>query len=480
MLESVFTKYFLAALGGALLAFSFTDNHWYFAVIGLALYFRQLAKYMRRTRVKLSFVFSFVYLAMQLRWVSVLGEDAWLLLTLIAALPWLIVALPNLQLKQFRSQIILTSFVVTCEVIRSHFPWQGFPWSLIAYSQTSGPLLEYAQIGGQSLVTFIVCLLALQFCSLQKTIRSITFVFAVLAGTYFITNVQSVGTVKVVAIQGNVPRLGLDLTSQRAAVFNNHLNETIQYLSHKDVAPKLIVWPESSTDIDPFQNREVAAAIDKLVQSNNIPILVGATIHGLNPSGPRNAGIFWTPTDNSEIYIKNQLVPFGEYLPLRNVLATLIDRFKLIPNDYVPGTELGIFNVAGIEFGDVICFEVAYGDYMRRLVNSGAQFITVQTNNATYGRTAQPEQQFQITRFRAVEHGRAILVASTSGISGAIDQNGQVLAKTNEFVSANVNVDLPVVSAKTISDKYPRWLTIVCLFITFITVLKRVFPRPFA
>jgi apolipoprotein N-acyltransferase len=174
----------------------------------------------------------------------------------------------------------------------------------------------------------------------------------------------------------------------------------------------------------------------------------------------------WNTDGTKEFYVKNQLVPFGEYVPFRNTLTRFIDRLSLVPNDYVAGNQLGLFEVNGIVFGDVICFEVAFGTYMRQLVNSGAQFITIQTNNATYGNTDQPEQQFQISRFRAIEHQRSILVASTSGISGAISPSGEVLQKTGQFESAVVQAELPVVSSKSLSDRFPRWMAI----ISFITV----------
>jgi apolipoprotein N-acyltransferase len=152
----------------------------------------------------------------------------------------------------------------------------------------------------------------------------------------------------------------------------------------------------------------------------------------------------------------------------------------MVPNDFVPGTELGIFEINGVVFGDVICFEVAYGNYMRHLVNSGAQFISVQTNNATYGWTAQPEQQFQISRFRAIEHSRSVVIASTSGISGAIDPNGEVLAKTDQFVAEVVEVDLPVMTQKSFSDRYPRWVAIICSFLVSLRVASAILRRRIA
>jgi apolipoprotein N-acyltransferase len=232
--------------------------------------------------------------------------------------------------------------------------------------------------------------------------------------------------------------------------------------------PDLIVWPESGTDIDPLVPGIAADAINKLASRSAAPILIGATTwysSGSVGDGPSNSGIMWSDNGPSQIYSKNHLVPFGEYLPLRNVLAKWITRFDQIPNDFVPGEGPGVFEVSGAQIGDVICFEVAYANHIYETINAGAQVISVQTNNATYGNTTQPEQQFAITRFRAIETQRAFLVASTSGISGLIQNDGSVTDKTQQFESAIVAGEAPLISEKTFSTKYPHWVLILSIIV---------------
>jgi apolipoprotein N-acyltransferase len=235
--------------------------------------------------------------------------------------------------------------------------------------------------------------------------------------------------------------------------------------------PDLIVWPESGTDIDPLVPGIAADVINKLANRSQAPILIGATTwysSGSKGSGPTNSGIMWTDAGPSQVYSKNHLVPFGEYLPLRDVLAKWITRFDQIPNDFVPGEGPGVFDVAGMQVGDVICFEVAYANHIYDTINSGAQVITVQTNNATYGNTTQPEQQFAITRFRAIETQRAFLVASTSGVSGLIQNDGSVSGRTNQFESAIVTGEAPLISEKTFSTKYSYWVLILSAIVVLL------------
>ncbi len=119
-------------------------------------------------------------------------------------------------------------------------------------------------------------------------------------------------------------------------------------------------------------------------------------------------------------------MPFGEYIPMRDLMTKFIGRLALIPRDFLPGTEPGVLDVGGTRIGDVICFEVAFDGLVRDTVRDGGKLLIVQTNNATYGHTGQPEQQLAISRIRAIEHGRAMVIAATSGISGVIRADGSV------------------------------------------------------
>ena len=117
----------------------------------------------------------------------------------------------------------------------------------------------------------------------------------------------------------------------------------------------------------------------------------------------------------------------------------------------------------------MICFEVAYANHVNDTIAAGAQVFVVQTNNSTYGNTAQPEQQFAMTRFRAIENQRAFLVASTSGISGLISNDGSVLAKTTQFEPALVTGEVALISQTTTSFRFPNWALYVSGLIIILT-----------
>jgi len=464
---------FLASIfAGAIVAWSFYPGHWWASVVGMAILLLCLDSKPRKTRLKLTLAFALTFFAFHVQWVSVLGNDAWFGLVILCTLPWILFALLPVDSKSKWFYLQPAALVIVLEAIRASWPWGGFPWGLLAYSQVDGPLVALSTIGGQSLVSGVVVVCAAITVKVIKfrSFSALMLLLFISICSASVSSFNSNDSVQLAAIQGNVPRVGNELSAQRAAVLNNHLRTTEQLLAEIESGltpePDLIVWPESGTDIDPLVPGIAAEAISELASRSAAPILIGATTwysSGSEGEGPTNSGIMWTGNGPSQIYSKNHLVPFGEYVPLRDVLAKWITRFDQIPNDFVPGEGPGVFDVSGAQIGDVICFEVAYANHIYDTINAGAQVITVQTNNATYGNTTQPEQQFAITRFRAIETQRAFLVASTSGISGLIQNDGSVTDKTKQFESAIVTGEAPLISEKTFSAKYPYWVLILSI-----------------
>src|SRR5699024_5151347 len=203
--------------------------------------------------------------------------------------------------------------------------------------------------------------------------------------------------VRVAVIQGNVPRLGLDFNSQRAAVLDNHLAETHRLAD--DVAagaeprPDLVLWPENASDVPALDDDAAAAALTEASVAVGAPIFLG-TIDRLG-GGPDtlNTQLLWRgssgPVDRrDEEYIQ----PCGAWLPWRDLIEAL---FPIAENagHFVPGEGDGTVDVAGVTAGTATCFEVAFDAAARDPVSGGAQILTVPTNNATFGHSPMSYQQ---------------------------------------------------------------------------------------
>ena len=217
--------------------------------------------------------------------------------------------------------------------------------------------------------------------------------------------------------------------------------------------PDLVVWPENASDVDPFSDPTAYALIDGAVRDVGVPTLVGALLQGPGDQ-VRNAGVVWDPvTGPGEVYVKRKLVPFGEYVPLRALVSQVTDLVALVPRDFAAGDRPGVLDVGPARLGDLMCYEIAFDGPVRDVVQAGGRVLTVQTNNATFGRSAQTEQQLAMGRLRAVEHGRAVLVAATSGISAVIDPGGEVTQRADVFTRAVLVADVPLRDERTLATR---------------------------
>jgi len=247
-------------------------------------------------------------------------------------------------------------------------------------------------------------------------------------------------TVTIAAVQGNVPRLGLDFNAQRRAVLDNHVKETLvladEVAAGKLAKPDLVIWPENSSDIDPLRNADAAAQIERAAEAVGVPILVGGVLQ--NPDGrtTSNSALVWEPgVGVVERADKRRVQPFGEYMPWREffrLFSSYVDRAGY----FVPGTGPGVVDMAGTKVGVTICWEVAFDDLVKDSVDNGAQVLAVPSNNATFGFTQMTYQQMAMSQVRSVEHDRTSIIATTSGVSATIDPDGTVTQSTTQFTPA--------------------------------------------
>ena len=384
------------------------------------------------------------FFTLLLAWMHIIGIDAWLLLAAFCAGWWTLMGIGLALVTRLPAAPIWAGCVLVLqEALRGRVPWGGFAWGDVAFSAPGGPLVGWSTLAGSAAVSFLTMVAAASVVSAvarRGVSRSLAWgalaLIAALGGLLVPAGlgITPSGSTTMAVIQGGTPQLGMGAMDVRRAVLDSHVAQTLalalEVQAHRVAQPDVVLWPENSSDLDPYADPEAAAAITAAARAINAPIIVGAVVLPPgDPGGLWNTGIVWDPqTGPGQRYIKTHPVPFGEFLPFRAQLAGLIGRFDRVPRDFRPGTQPGLLTVAGTVFGDVICFEVADDDVVRGVVDGGAQVLTVQTNNATYGDTAQPDQQFTIERLRARETGRTVVVAATTGISGMIGPDGSASA----------------------------------------------------
>jgi apolipoprotein N-acyltransferase len=431
---------------------------WYLGVFGYSLFLRKISKSHRH--LWHAFAFGFIYNSIVLYWSGkFVGAVPWLLLSFLQALFYLPV---GAIAKRWGSIWLTIGSLLLMEEIRSIFPFGGFGWTRIAFSQIESPAAAILPYGGVLALSALTLLLA----SLISKIRigNLAKLTLVIIGLALIPgNPQGSGSVRLLAIQGNTPSVGLEFNSRAQAVFNLHRDATYKYATGSYDA---IIWPENAVDIDPSLYPSVAADIEKLTSDNQAPLIAGVVLK--RDGSPVNASVMY----NSEsgvvsTYIKRGLTPFGEYMPLRG-LAEVISPFAATVVDFKPGNELVTHEVAGAALGPIICYEII-NDRLVAEMSLNSDALIVQTNSATFAGTAESRQQLAITRIRALENSRSILSVSTIGISALISANGEVSEATQEDIQASITGDLGLNNHVTFANK---WGSLVkYLLLTFIFIL---------
>jgi len=429
------------------------------------------------------------------------GVIAWLPLALVEALLMGLAGAGIAAVSVLPAWPVWAALVwVAGEYLRSIFPFGGFPWARIAFSQPDGVFLPLAAVGGTPLIGLAVTMTGFGLATLVRTLLvdrqprrivapALAFalpIVAALGSLPLVGTDANDGQATVAVIQGNVPRAGLDFNAQRRAVLDNHVARTEQLAQEVRAGtvrqPDLVIWPENSSDIDPFRNADAALRIQQAAEAIAAPIAVGAVVLG-EDGLPRNTVVLWDPERGPvDSYTKRKLQPFGETMPYRSffrIFSKLVDR----ANNFQPGTDPDGFVMGPAKVSLDTCYEVAFDEIVRENVKTGANLIAIPTNNATFGYTEMTYQQLSMSRVRAVEHGRAVVVAATSGVSAMVAPDGHVTQKTGMFTPAALVERLPLRGQTTLATRlgaWPEWVmsALGLLAVAFSLTQKRRVARP--
>lgn len=464
----------LAMAGGLVMSLAFAPvSFGPAAIIGAALIIGSQWRISAGRGLLLGFLAGLSFFTPLMTWMSVVGTDAWLLLSAFCALWWALQGVGVALVSRVRGATLwVPSIWVLQEALRDRVPFGGFPWGRLGFSQADYTMADFSAWVAVPGVTFLAALVATLAVQAvihlrQRTRRDAMLPILLIAGitaVSFLVPTPTEGeglrpTVVMAVVQGGTPQIGMGAMDVRRAVLDNHVRETLTLANAVrdgvEPAPEIVIWPENSTDIDPFRDPTVAADITRAARAMGVPILVGAVTEVPDDdTRVRNVGILWDPQSGpGQVYIKNHPVPFGEYIPFRDVLTKYIGRFDRIPRDFISGQTPGVMDMGGIVLGNVICFEVAYDEVVHAVVNGGAQVLTVQTNNATYAQTSQPEQQLQIERIRSVENGRAVVVAATTGVSAFIAPDRTIVSSLGENETGYLVEEVPLRESLTLSTR---------------------------
>lgn len=453
----------LAILSGlALYSSSAPLSLWPGALAGSAFLILAIRELSLRDRFLLSFIAGISYFLPLLHWSGAyVGAIPWLILAIGEGALFSLVALYPLR-RDFTSYLGFSFFFVLIELLRMKFPFGGFGWGRLGFTQVDSLGFLYPIVGvtGISLVITLVA----AFLITRPMIASISLISLLLLNNFVAhsTSVSKTNSVSVLAIQGGVDHLGLDFNSRAYRVLKRHSDETLKaFGSVKD--SDLVVWPENSSDIDPIRDTKASSEIANVIRAIKRPLLVGAVES--SAQGPQNSSILFDSQGKvSSRYIKQDLAPFGEYIPLRTFAEFISNQARSVTN-FIPGKGWVFHTVTkngkSHRFASIICFEVLDDDLIRSAVK--AEFFIAQTNNATFGRTPQAAQQLQITQARAAELSKSIMTVSTTGFTSLIARNGEIAREIPQFSPGYLQADVEMSASKSFAARFGSVIWIVIL-----------------
>jgi apolipoprotein N-acyltransferase len=397
--------------------------------------------------------FSLTFNAFLLHWTSIyVGSAPWIILTIGLSVMYL----PLLLVRRWGIASYPLLFVVA-EEIRNRFPFGGFGWARLAYSQPDSPYSQIAGYGGAIALSGMTALLALFFFLLsQKQFAPLILLPLIISALPL--EIHEHNQIKVLMVQGNVPQYGLDFNARATQVFYNHIKETDKALEFSDNVD-FILWPENSVDVDPFKSKQVFESLN----TYNKPLIIGAIVD--NNGKTFNTSILWQK-NRQIIYTKQHLTPFGEYIPMRPLarkVSPLVDQIE----DFSPGSTSKVFAIGKAKIAPIICYELI-DDSIVETAAKTSNILAVQTNSATFGRSAESAQQLSISRIRAIEHSRNIISVSTTGYSAIINYKGEISQKSSMGTAEHIFATVGLIHSTSIRDHLGDWagiFTFIWLFL---------------
>jgi len=486
-------------VGGALLALAFPPyGIWPLAAAGPCLLVLALAGRSLRGSLACGIVYGVAFFFPLLSWLVNVAWYAWVTLAVAEALIFGVLAVGQRLLLHLRYwPAAVAGWWVTMEGVHDRWPW-AFPWGRLAMSQASAPDAGWMAIGGAPLLSFLVGLTGAMIAravlartglggvapargwrgsALRASVSAVLTAGIVLAIALVpLDPVGHVPTAEVAAIQGNVPRernLPAQVNDDELTLDQEQttLKLAAEVKAGKLAAPDVVLWPENSTNIDPFDDPAIYDEIITAVKAIDRPVLVGEVLQ--NPQ--LNVGQLWTPDGGpGPMYIKRQLVPFGEYIPLRGFISLFTSLPSLVPTNFTPGHKAVVLDAGKVRLGDVICYEVGFDPLVRSEVTAGANLLSVQSNDADFeidGQSGESGQQIAMARLRAIESDRAVVYASITGESAIISPDGEVITHSGMWQQAILEARVPLVTYRTLADRVGQWPEYVIMAFTVLSLL---------
>ncbi|MEY4769157.1 MAG: apolipoprotein N-acyltransferase [Pseudomonadota bacterium] len=375
------------------------------------------------------------------------------------------------------SLLILAPIIwIEIEYLRGEWFLNGFPWLQIAYSQIDTVYIGFMPILGVYGSGFLIAITAslisyltyyqrqyLIFANIISLILVIGALLAKIEWTYPLENKPITATL----IQGNISQE--DKWRPESFLMTLFTYQQLTYLNWRS---DLIIWPETSIPTAKFKvDVPFLQPLAQKAREYHSNVLV--SLIDYQPETNRLYNAAFLLGNNSGLYHKQHLLPFGEYLPLQPLSGWILKATGMRLDDFDSGElNQALLHAADYSFGTSICYEDAFGEQSIRDLNKKA-FLVNLTNDAWFGISLEPYQHLQMAQMRAVETGRYLLRSTNTGLSAIIAPNGKILSQTELFTTATLTGKILPMTGLTPYAKIGNLPIILFIFLLGITELIR-------
>jgi apolipoprotein N-acyltransferase len=405
--------------------------------------------------------------------------------------------------RSVRTALVTAPFVwVALELARTRI--SGFPWDLLGIAQTDNiPLARIAHATGVYGISLEIMVVNTAFAAafLLRRHRRASLLFASFAAAFVLQIARWVpmpafsADRSAVLVQENVPVLDnsdwtrqyfedtlreLSVLSQSSGEGSAH-NSTPAGSSLKPPTPGLIVWPESPA---PFYSGdlEFRRGLSQLATKSQAWVIAGNV--GVESSGSAtqnsstifNSASLISPSGEwIARYDKMHLVPFGEYVPLKQFLSFAGGLTKEV-GDFTAGARRLSLQAGDEKLGVFICYESIFPDEVRQFAKSGAQVLVNISNDGWYGDSGAYAQHLKQARMRAIENDRWLLRDTNTGVTAAIDPFGRITQNVPRKVRTSLVANYALVNGTTFYTRHGDWLAYACAIISIVALAVALTP----
>ena len=397
-----------------------------------------------------------------------------------AAIMALFVALTNylanvLAKGDFNRYLVLLPFSWAVFEWSKSWVLSGFPWLDIGYTQTQTWLFSWAPLGGLYLVTFLTVALscALVYIFLSRSIVVMSLILSLVLGSFFINRVAWTSPdgepTRIGIVQANIAIEGKWSNENQSRAISKY--QTLSAKLADSSKSSLIVWPETAL---PLYATQTDRAFWQTVAPDGVNILTGLLDYdGVNSYNSAALNCF-SDRSNPQLYRKRHLVPFGEYQPLAFLFSWVFEYLQLPMSDFKGwqgAQSLQCEN--GVKIGLSICYEDAFSNEYREHLADASILVNI-SEDAWFGDSFAPHQRRQMAQMRARELGRPMVRAANSGPSLFVNEFGQVMRSTQQFVEAIDSFDIQPMKGRTPFMAFGSWIVWLSILVLLVFSVRRV------